>query len=305
MFSFLRTIGLDPIEWTEAIKMTGKASPYIGEILDAAFANAQAVVVVMTPDDEAKLRDQYISENDPQYENTLTPQARPNVLFEAGIAFGRHPNRTVLIEVGTLRPFSDIGGRHTIRLDDSMAKRQELAHRLRTAGCKVDTDGTDWHTEGDFEAEAINGRNVGGEPLTASQPPKSQEAQSEEMRGPNISTSPNLEITIVEGRFAKDFLSKDIEGLVMVATFAVDVTLRPSEAMLIDSVLLDVLTAGTQIPRGYEARNPFKAISTRQTHHLAFGLPTSLRVTEFTWKVRVVSNGREWESQEYAYESDA
>ena len=91
IFSFLRAIGLDPIEWTEAVRMTGKGSPFVGEILDTAFANAQAIVVVMTPDDEAKLRDQYISEGDPQYEKTLTPPARPNVLFEAGLAFGRAP----------------------------------------------------------------------------------------------------------------------------------------------------------------------------------------------------------------------
>ncbi len=46
LFEFLRAIGLDPIEWSEAGRMTGKGSPYIGEILDAAFGNAQAVVVL-------------------------------------------------------------------------------------------------------------------------------------------------------------------------------------------------------------------------------------------------------------------
>ena len=54
MFVFLRSIDLDPIEWSEAVAMTGKASPYVGEILEAALNNAQAVVVVMTPDDEAQ-----------------------------------------------------------------------------------------------------------------------------------------------------------------------------------------------------------------------------------------------------------
>ena len=151
VFAFLRAIGLDPIEWTKAVEMTGKASPYVGEILDAALDNAQAIVVVMTPDDEAKLRDQYIREEDPEYENILTPQSRPNVLFEAGLALGRSPNQTILVEIGDLRPFSDIAGRHTIRLDNSPEKRLDLATRLKTAGCQVDTDGkTDWQTVGDF-----------------------------------------------------------------------------------------------------------------------------------------------------------
>ena len=38
IFAFLRAVGVKPIEWTSAIEMTKKASPYIGEILDSAFA---------------------------------------------------------------------------------------------------------------------------------------------------------------------------------------------------------------------------------------------------------------------------
>ena len=49
MFSFLRSIGLQPIEWSQAVAATGEASPYIGVVLDSAFDAAQAVVVLMTP----------------------------------------------------------------------------------------------------------------------------------------------------------------------------------------------------------------------------------------------------------------
>ena len=132
--------------------MTGKAAPYVAEILDAALAQAQAIVVMMTPDDEARMRSSFIGDDDPEYERELTSQARPNVLFKSGLALGREPSRTVIVEIGTLRPFSDIGGRHTIRLDNALEKRQELAQRLETAGCSVDRTGTDWHTAGDFEA---------------------------------------------------------------------------------------------------------------------------------------------------------
>lgn len=151
MFWFLRSLDLSPIEWSQAISSTGSGSPYIGQVLDAAFEEAQAIVVLMTPDDEAKLRDLFLKPSDNQYERELTPQARPNVLFEAGLAMGRNPNRTILVEVGSLRPFSDIGGRHTVRLDNSPEKRRDLATRLRKAGCQLNDEGTDWFTAGDFE----------------------------------------------------------------------------------------------------------------------------------------------------------
>ena len=151
-FDFLRAIGLHPLEWSEAVRATGKTSPYIGEILDAAFSLAHAVVILLTPDDEARLRESFWAENEPPHETQLTGQARPNVLFEAGMAMGRSQDRTVLVELGDLRPFSDVAGRHAIRLANNSQRRQELAQRLEAAGCPVNLQGTDWHTAGDFEA---------------------------------------------------------------------------------------------------------------------------------------------------------
>lgn len=163
MFTFLRAIGLSPIEWTEAIKLTGKGSPYIGEVLDVALDAAQAIVVLMTPDEIAYLRTEYasdVSELDAQAQ----PQARPNVLFEAGMALGRAPDRTVITELGTMRPFSDVAGRHAVRLSNAPAVRRDLAQRLQTAGCDVNLEGTDWleTTAGDFTAPPEPG---GGLPL--------------------------------------------------------------------------------------------------------------------------------------------
>jgi predicted nucleotide-binding protein len=150
LFAFLRAIGLNPIEWSQAVKGTGQSSPYVGDILDDVFSKAQAVLVLLTPDDRAFLRESLRKPNDPPYESVPTLQARPNVLFEAGMAMGRFPNRTVLVEVGDLRPFSDIGGRLIVKLNDSTERRQELAQRLENAGCSIDLSGTDWHREGSF-----------------------------------------------------------------------------------------------------------------------------------------------------------
>lgn len=149
MFDFLRSINLSPMEWSHAVELTGEGSPYIGQVLDAALDNAAAIVVLMTPDEIAYLQPQF-GHGDDDPETSPAAQARPNVLFEAGMALGRDPRRTVLVEIGDVRPFSDVAGRHAIRLTNDPARRQELANRLKSAGCAVDLRGTDWHTTGDF-----------------------------------------------------------------------------------------------------------------------------------------------------------
>lgn len=72
------------------------------------------------------------------------PQPRPNVIFEAGLALGRHPGKTLLIQVGSIRGFSDIAGKHLVRLTDDVAKKKDVAARLGTVGCKVGLGGDDW-----------------------------------------------------------------------------------------------------------------------------------------------------------------
>lgn len=150
MFSFLRAIGVKPIEWNSALAMSKKAAPYVGEVLEAAFANARAVVVLLTPDDLAQLRPDLLTSTDKPYERTPTGQARPNVLFEAGMAFATHPGQTVMVQLGNVREFSDVAGRHVVHMSSEYAKRQELATKLKNAGCDVDTTGTDWVNTGDF-----------------------------------------------------------------------------------------------------------------------------------------------------------
>jgi len=153
MFIFLRSIGLEPMEWGEALALTGKGTPYTGEVLDLAFAEAQAVVVLITGDDLARLGTRFTDANDPPSETDPTPQARPNVLFEAGMAFGKYPERTVLVHLGKTRPFSDVAGRNALYISNDIKQRQGLADRLRTSGGAVKTENrTDWHVAGDFDS---------------------------------------------------------------------------------------------------------------------------------------------------------
>ena len=179
LFIFLRALDLHPLEWSEAVGMTGQPSPYIGDILDAAFLRAQAVVVLLSPDDVVRLRQELWTDDESPTETELSGQARPNVLFEAGMAMGRFPDRTVLVEIGSVKPFSDIGGRHVIRLSNNTARRQDFAQRLRSAGCPVNLDGTDWHDAGDLEFNLVPlDQNLDAEPSASSNltPSLSQEA---------------------------------------------------------------------------------------------------------------------------------
>lgn len=152
MFSFLRAVDLNPVEWGEALKATGTPSPYIAQTLEAALTDVAAVVVLITPDDVVHVKKQFLSRNDPAEEKTQMGQARQNVLFEGGMAFARHPEKTIFATFGRVKSFSDIGGMHVVRMNNTPKKRTELVGKLRTAGADVNTDGkADWLDEGDFD----------------------------------------------------------------------------------------------------------------------------------------------------------
>jgi predicted nucleotide-binding protein len=146
IFGFLRAIGINPKEWSQAIKDAKGANPNVGEVIHNAMKQVQGVLVVFSPDEEAKLRTKFCSDRDKKYgANKLEPQARPNVIFEAGLALGAHADKTLLVQVGDIREISDIAGKHILHLSDHPASRKELAQRLATKlKFKVDTSGTSW-----------------------------------------------------------------------------------------------------------------------------------------------------------------
>ena len=108
-------------------------------------------MVLLTPDDEAKLKDEFIKRSDPGFERKLTGQPRPNVLFEAGMAFGSQPDKTIIVQVGKIRPISDLSGRHVAHLTNSFESRHQLMVKLKGVGCPVDDTGSLWHTAGSFD----------------------------------------------------------------------------------------------------------------------------------------------------------
>ncbi|MFJ8558046.1 TIR domain-containing protein [Streptomyces microflavus] len=178
LYAFLRAIDLHPIEWTQVLELTGQGAPYIGDALDAAMNAAQAILVLMTPDEVVYLKpEQGDGPDDPE----LAPQgqARPNVLFEAGLAFGRFPDRTVLVEFGKVRPLSDLGGRYVVRLTDSSQSRQKLAKRLEAVGCAVNLNGTDWLSAGDLTPPSAELPSPPGTAAAPSRTPQGATASAE------------------------------------------------------------------------------------------------------------------------------
>ncbi len=153
LFSLLRAVDLHPLEWQQAINATRKAAPPTMEIIETALLAAQAMVILLTPDDEGRLRENFRKPDDPTYETELTGQARQNVTFEAGMAWAINSQRTILIEVGAVRPFSDLAGISFVKLNNSPERRHEFVQKLALAGCRIDITGTDWLTTNvaDFE----------------------------------------------------------------------------------------------------------------------------------------------------------
>jgi predicted nucleotide-binding protein len=152
MFAFLRAIGLDPLEWSQAIKSAKGANPHVDDVISNAMNRVQGVLVMFSPDEEARIKSKFVIAADKKKGlDKLDSQARPNVIFEAGLALGAHSNKTLIVQVGEMREISDIAGKHLIHLSNDAASRKELAQRLKSKlKFKVDMTGNDWLKIGNF-----------------------------------------------------------------------------------------------------------------------------------------------------------
>lgn len=127
---------------------------------------AHAVVVILTAEDEARLTAQFANGG----AEPLAGQPRQNVTLEAGMAMGVAPERTILVQLGTIRGASDFEGLNVVRLTNDPEQRSGLRTRLRNAGCAVNDAGEDWlrsPIRGDFEAVVLGSGEV----------PRTQEAE--------------------------------------------------------------------------------------------------------------------------------
>lgn len=148
---FVRALGLVPINFADLRAAMG-GTPHIDAIVEKGMAEAQGVIAVFTPDEFASLRPEYRHEHD-RPEDICRWQARPNVIFEAGMAFGRDRDRVVFVLFGNPTLFTDVAGIHLLRpTNDSKGDRSTLRMTLAEGmGCAVDALSGEWMTAGDFE----------------------------------------------------------------------------------------------------------------------------------------------------------
>jgi predicted nucleotide-binding protein len=160
-FDLLYAVGLEPLEWERLVEPTGMAAPYLGDVVRKAPHLARATLVLLSPDDIVELHPDLRQENDHPDERARSGQARPNVLFELGLAFMAYPERTVIVEVGPMRPIADLAGLNTIRFDGSAIAVKKTLDRLKIAGCPVNRSGTSWLDPGRFANLATYRRGPG------------------------------------------------------------------------------------------------------------------------------------------------
>lgn len=142
------------MEWDQAIKAAkGGANPIVGDVIREAMDRVQGVMVLLSPDEETKLKSRLATVGDMKKKLHVKGfQPRPNVILEAGLALGGHSDKTILVQVGDIREISDIAGKHMVHLDNSFASRKHLADRLESKlKFKVDLTGRTWQTIGNFD----------------------------------------------------------------------------------------------------------------------------------------------------------
>jgi predicted nucleotide-binding protein len=146
---FLRAMGLRPVDFDDVRADLG-GTPTVADVVIEGMNRAWGVIALFTGDEWAELRPAHRHAHDKAADKARW-QARPNVMFEAGMAFGRDRNRVFLVQLGSVELFTDVAGVMTLRLDNNPAgARHTLREALRRNGCDVNDDKA-WMTEGNFE----------------------------------------------------------------------------------------------------------------------------------------------------------
>lgn len=136
LVALLKQMDIRPITWNEAVSLSPSQNTL--DIVMAGISHAQAVIVLFTPDDLARLKDEFLKDDDGPHERYQTGQARPNVILEAGIAYAKEPTKTIFARVGKTREISDIAGFNWVQLSQDYNDRDRLRRELLKAGVELD-----------------------------------------------------------------------------------------------------------------------------------------------------------------------
>lgn len=150
---FIKSLGLTELAFEKVADEFDDPNPFIAEVVMKGIDIADAVIALFTPDERAALYPPDAAEASANNEARWQP--RPNVIFEAGVALGLAPERTILVTLGSdIRLFSDLSGKHFIDLTSPTAK--ERLRRKLSRVLKIDFQTRqNWivpSVSGDFEA---------------------------------------------------------------------------------------------------------------------------------------------------------
>lgn len=137
VFDTVRTLGLNPMEWPAVRNRAQGRVPFVGEAVERGIRHAQAVLVIISPEDHARMRAKVFGKKTPLDKNQRS-QARPNVWFEAGYAMACKPDQTFMVEVGRQDMATDLVGRHGTRIEGREgvpSAVQDISDRLEESGC--------------------------------------------------------------------------------------------------------------------------------------------------------------------------
>jgi hypothetical protein len=147
---FVRAVGLQELSFEEVANRLG-TTPFVAEVVLAGLQQAQAIIALFTPDELTTLYEAN-GEISSHPQGSSRWQARPNVIFEAGVAYGIAREKTIIVTIGSdVELFSDIGGTHILDLTRPDAKNQ-LLQRLQTAIPSMSRPGPGWEQRaGNFQ----------------------------------------------------------------------------------------------------------------------------------------------------------
>ena len=119
-------IGAEPVTFDDLPK---PGSPTVIELLEEHIPSFDAIIALLTPDDEGRERGG----------TTLELRARQNVLIEAGYGLISHRQKSLIIALGGVSIPTDIEGVHTVRGEKwSSEVGMQVGRRLAEMGLNVD-----------------------------------------------------------------------------------------------------------------------------------------------------------------------
>lgn len=102
LLELLRRLGIDAHTFDSIPK---RGSPTVIELLEEWILKVNAVIVLLTPDDEGRLKGT----------RPLKPRARQNVVFEAGYGLISARDKSLVVELGDVERLTDMEGIHIVK----------------------------------------------------------------------------------------------------------------------------------------------------------------------------------------------